>query len=281
MLAELLRQPGLPMRFKLGMGGAVLQQGILEQATYPFAVPLVSCLMVTRGNLFPARFALDCFLRQTYVPRELVVVCDAPGTPIEEYCRSLQDARIRFVYPPAPDQRLGELRNLSVQAAHGEWVCQWDDDDLYHRRRLEAGMAVALTTQAQALFLSRWLLWSPLERRVALSGQREWEGSMITRKDIVPSYPALGRGEDTVVAHTILARERVVLLDAPWLYSYIQTGLNTWAGPHMQAIWNSASHNDLPQHYATTMASLEALGPYAAYATACEEINANGRRKAI
>lgn len=269
-LADFLRRPASPMRYRLTARGNLLQRGIIEQASYPFAVPLVSCLMVTRGGLFPARFAIDCFVRQTYERRELVVVCDAPDTPIETYCRALNDARIRFVYPAQTGKRLGELRNLSLQAARGEWVCQWDDDDLYHPMRIAAGMAVALTMQAQALFLSRWLLWSPHEHLIAISGEREWEGSMLAQRDKVPRYPELARGEDTAVAHALLSGDRSVLLDAPWLYTYIWTGRNTWGDAHMRAIWNAASFNDPPQDYAVTLAALDNLAPYAAYAAACE-----------
>lgn len=268
-LAQYLSREAPGIRFKLGMGGLQIQNGVIEQAAFPLAAPLVSCLMVTRGALFPARFALDCFLRQTYAARELVVVCDAPGTPLEEYCRALGDARIRFVYADGPGKRLGELRNLSLQAARGDWVCQWDDDDLYHPSRLQVCMATAQGMQAHALFLTRWLLWSPLEQRFAVSSEREWEGSMLAQKRAIPPYPALSRGEDTEVAHAILTRARVLLLDAPWLYSYIQTGRNTWSSEHFKAIWATASHVDPAQQYGATMAALQASGPYAEYAAAC------------
>ena len=81
-LADFLPQPGRGVDFRLGQDGALVQQGRLDLVAFP-RQPLVSCLMVTRGRLFPARFAVDAFRSKTWPERELALVCDAPGTPIE------------------------------------------------------------------------------------------------------------------------------------------------------------------------------------------------------
>ena len=273
-LDDFLPRPGRGAGFKLGQDGALLLQGVLEQAAPSGARPLVSCLIVTRGRLFPARFAVDCFRAQLWPERELVLVCDAPGTAIETYCHALGDERIRIVTPDTPLASLGQLRNLSLGAARGEWVCQWDDDDLYHPDRIGLGMRVAQALHADALFLARWMLWAPGTRRIGVSGAREWEGSMLARRAAVPPYPALARGEDTAVMQAMLARGRVALLDAPWLYTYVQTGANTWTGQHFEAIWQAASLVEPPARYDATLASLAPAGPYADYAHAAAQAGA-------
>ena len=267
-LQDFLPRAGRGVDFKLGEDGVLVQQGNLQLLAFPSRRPLVSCLMVTRGRLFPARFAVDCFRRQSWPERELVLVCDAPGTPVEEYCRTLGDGRIRVVVPDGPAASLGELRNLSLRAARGDYVCQWDDDDLYHPQRLELGMLLLQSMRADAMFLSRWMLWSPQAHRIGVSGSREWEGSMLARRACVPPYPALARGEDTAVLHAMLGRGRVALLDAPWLYTYVQTGANTWTATHFEAIWAAASLVEPPQRYDAALAALGAHGPYADYAQA-------------
>jgi hypothetical protein len=269
-LSDFLPQPGRGIGFRLGQDGALIQQGALDLLAWPGPRPLVSCLMVTRGRLFPSRFAVDCFLRQSWAERELVLVCDAPGTEIEAYCQALGDARIRIVYPDADaaPPSLGALRNLSLRAARGDWICQWDDDDLYHPQRLELCMLLLQSMQAETLFLSRWMLWAPAARRIGVSGSREWEGSMLARAACVPAYPALARGEDTAVMHAMVKRGRVVLLDAPWLYTYVQTGANTWTARHFEAIWEAASFVEAPERYEQAVAALGASGPHVAYAQA-------------
>jgi hypothetical protein len=265
-LADFLPAPGRAAGFRLGQDGTLVQQGSLQLLAFPGPRPLVSCLMVTRGQLFPSRFAVECFRRQTWAERELVLVCDAPGTPIELHCRALGDPRIHVVTPDTPAISLGALRNLSVNAARGDWICQWDDDDLYHPQRLELGMLLLQSMQADAVFLSRWMLWSPTARRIGVSGAREWEGSMLARRTAVPDYPGLARGEDTAVMHAMLQRGRIALLDAPWLYTYVQTGANTWTAQHFEAIWQAASFVEAPAGYEAALAALEAHGPYAEYA---------------
>jgi len=269
--ADFLPRPGRGVDFKLGQDGSLVQQGTLQLLAFPGPRPLVSCLMVTRGRLFPSRFAVDCFRRQTWPERELVLVCDAPGTPVELYCRELGDSRIRVVTPPTPVASLGELRNLSLQAARGDWICQWDDDDLYHPQRLELGMLLLQSMMADAVFLTRWMLWSPTARKIGVSGAREWEGSMLARRAAVPAYPGLARGEDTAVMHAMLGRGRIALLDAPWLYTYVQTGANTWTAQHFETIWGAASMVEAPEGYDAALGALEAQGPYAAYAAAARE----------
>ena len=49
-------------------------------------LPLISCLMVSRGTLFPAQHAIQCFRLQTYPNRELVIVCDAPDSELQAHC---------------------------------------------------------------------------------------------------------------------------------------------------------------------------------------------------
>lgn len=267
-LADFLPGPNRGAGFKLGQDGTLLMQGVLQHLAWPGPQPLVSCLMVTRGRLFPARFAVDCFRAQGWTERELVLVCDAPGTEVEAYCRTLDDPRIRFVYPATQAASLGELRNLSLQSARGDWICQWDDDDLYHPDRIALGMQALLALEADAMFLQRWLLWAPAARRLGVSGAREWEGSMLARRASVPAYPALARGEDTAVMHAMLRRGRVLLLDAPWAYTYVQTGVNTWAAEHFAAIWAAASFEQEQTGYDAALAALGASGPYAAYAAA-------------
>ncbi len=272
-LADYLSRTRPRIPFKLFANATLIQQGMLEKVGAA-TQPLVSCLMVTRGKLFSGRHAVDCFRRQTYPNRELVLVCDAPGTEIEAHCRTLGDPRIRVVYPDKPAASLGKLRNLSMQAAQGSWICQWDDDDLYHPERLALGMAVAHSMQADALFLNRWLLWSPARRRIGISGAREWEGSMLARKESVPAYPALTRGEDTAVMHAMFRAGRIALIDTPWLYTYIQTGANTWTANHFEAIWQAASAIEPGEGYEAALAACASFGPYQAYAQDAAELPA-------
>ena len=200
--------------------------------------PLVSCLMVTRGKLFPSRFAVACFQYQTYENRELIVVVDDSSCELIPYVASLRDDRIRLVEVSAGARTLGELRNISVANARGEYVCQWDDDDLYAPERIQTQLAALLSAQAAACVLRRWTLWWPETNRLAISGVRLWEGSILALRQAMPPYPALRRGEDTEMMKSLLQQERVLSLEAPSLYVYIHHGSNTFGEQHFFNIYN-------------------------------------------
>lgn len=87
--------------------------------------PLVSCIMPTRARAGFAAAAVECWLRQTYPNRELVIVddADAPslpdgiGTEHVEYYRLLRRLSV------------GAKRNVACSRAAGGILCHWDDDD--------------------------------------------------------------------------------------------------------------------------------------------------------
>ncbi len=255
MFAAWLHNPGVSVR-----------EIELAPIPLPSDGPLVSCLMVSRGQRFPACHAIECFLRQTYANRELVIVVDVPDCELSDHVRALADPRIRLVEVPSAKRTLGELRNLAVVQARGEFVCQWDDDDLYApEERIEVQLAALLASGAAACLLRRWMLWWPEARRLAISGARIWEGSILARAHSLPLYPALARGEDTEMVEALLARERAVTIEAPELYLYIRHGGNTFGAEHFTAIYNYSRRRWTGERYDREVARLAAAWPMRSY----------------
>lgn len=189
--------------------------------------PPVSCLMITRGELAIARHAIACYRAQTYTARQLVVVADAPCPEFSAFLRSLGDPTIALHQAP-PALTLGDLRNFAIARAEGPLVCQWDDDDLYDPFRLAWSVEALQASEAAAVFLDAWLMWWPARRRIAGSLIRPWEGSMLAFREVVPVYPAMPRGEDTVVMRGLLQHHTIALMRAPQLYLKAFTGRNAW-----------------------------------------------------
>ena len=187
--------------------------------------PLISCLMVSRGYAFPAEFAMECYRHQTYSNRELVVVSAQPNSQVEKVVARLGDPTIRFIQ--ADDVPLGDLRNASVDAAQGSLLCLWDDDDLYHPRRLEFQARALLETGASAHFLKRIMLWWPDRNLLAVTGERPWENTMLARREALPRYPSVGIREDTVTIAELARTAPIEVTDDPNLYCYIVHGRNT------------------------------------------------------
>ncbi|CAH1904115.1 conserved hypothetical protein [Candidatus Nitrotoga sp. HW29] len=233
--------------------------------------PLVSCLMVSRGRLLPTRHAIECFRRQTYRQRELVIIDDNPASELTEFLAVMNDALIRHIMLPANQGSLGSLRNRALAESRGDMVCQWDDDDLYDARRIAWQVEALQANGAQACFLHRWTLWWPAERRIAVSCERIWEGSMLARRTIVPAYPDQRRGEDSVVTGQIIAGHRVVLMNSPELYCYTIHGGNTFHYQHFLGIYNAGSEFAGRRKYDDYLQLLGHRLPILDYAVALEQ----------
>jgi hypothetical protein len=227
--------------------------------------PLISCLMVTRGGKLPAAFALDCFRRQSWRNRELVIVCDVADSAIEALVASLGDPTIRYV--EAAPASLGELRNISVAHARGDFLCQWDDDDLYDAGRLEFMMAALLSHDVAAVFLKRWLIWWPARRQLAVSGSRTWEGSMLVGRDVLPAYPAQALAEDNITIARLCSMHATLLIDRPSLYCYIVHGANSYENAHFETMVSWASEVISADRYDAQIAALASSLPITDYAS--------------
>ncbi len=231
-------------------------------------LPRVSCLMVTRDRSKLAKFAVSCFRRQTYPNRELVIVDDGQDDTLEQWVSELADDQIVYIRLPdegyfrfQPDegqsQSLGQLRNIAVARASGDYVAQWDDDDLSDPIRLETQMAALSALNADACLLEREQLWWPRSQRLAYSTRRLWEGSFIAVKAKLPPYPNQRRGEDSPVIEQITGRQRVAVLDYPGLYTYVFHEGNTFANEHWEQHWLAATESFEGGLYAAALETLQ------------------------
>jgi glycosyltransferase involved in cell wall biosynthesis len=227
--------------------------------------PLISCIMPTRGHLFPARHAIDCFLRQDYPNRELVVVCASTGSEVERYLEQLSDPRIHFHHVPSA-QVVGEMRNFAVTKANGELISVWDDDDLSHPSRLSIQLGAMQASEAKAAFLARVILWSPVASRLAITERRFWEGTMLVERAVMPDYQKRVRGSDSVVLLQIKEKARMALIDHPASYCYVLHGRNLWGAGHFASFFARATRNFEGAEYAETIKDLGVEMPIAEYA---------------
>lgn len=244
--------PSAQARARLLEHGQVIADSVVHARVVDTAeMPLVSCLMVTRDRAARAQRAIRCFQAQTYPARELVILDDGEDDALADWIASQRDDRIQYHRLPTGTTPLGALRNRSVALASGDYVCQWDDDDLYDPARIETQMILLRALDAEACLLSRWLIWWPLQERLAVSTPRLWEGSLLCAKARLTPYPeTLRRGEDTPVIERLIASSRVVLLDQPRLYLYVVHQDNTFDPAHFEQHWEAASLRFESEDYA-------------------------------
>lgn len=96
--------------------------------------PLVSCIMPTynRRRFVPA--AIRCFLQQDYPARELIIVTD--GESIDDLlppgATNIHQVRLWGTERAS----IGAKLNLGIQAAQGDLLAMWSDDDWHASQRL-------------------------------------------------------------------------------------------------------------------------------------------------
>jgi glycosyltransferase involved in cell wall biosynthesis len=213
-------------------------------------LPGVSCLMVTLDRLTLAKRSIRSFAAQRYEDRELLVVTDGSEVfrrALERYVSELGLERVRFFYPGGDGLTLGRLRNISMEEARGELICQWDDDDYSHPDRLAVQVGHMLGESAAACFLTdhlqfieeqRMLCWIDWTVGGALEGAEQLApGTLMMFRDARFKYPEAGpfarRGEDSVFLETLYHAVPVARLSgAGHLYLYQYHGRNTFPREH-------------------------------------------------
>lgn len=157
------------------------------------------------------------------------------------YIHALGRDDIRIVDPPGY-LTLGNLRNIAVDSARGEIICQWDDDDLYHPDRLTRQLQALRSGNFEAVYLQEVIQYFPRQRALYWTNWRATEagahpGTLMAWRDVPVLYPTRGEearlGEDLCVALSLKMRGGVLRLDGqPHLFIYVSHGANSWRDGH-------------------------------------------------
>jgi glycosyltransferase involved in cell wall biosynthesis len=123
--------------------------------------PLVSCVMPTTSERreFVWR-SVEYFLRQDYENKELLLVDEEQSLDLP-----LAHPQIRHITLPAK-RTLGAKRNFCVEAARGDLIMHWDDDDWMAPHRISYQVASLLREEAEVCGLQRMLFYEPGARLV-------------------------------------------------------------------------------------------------------------------
>ena len=210
--------------------------------------PLVSCLMVTRlspDRVDRALAAVAAFQAQDHPARELVVILQPSADPCARrregaVAQGPQARRIGRL-DHARGRRSGGTDHV-LQAAAGDYVCQWDDDDIYHPQRLSAQLEALRGGGCEALYLQDVLQYFPASRTLYWTNWRATPigghpGTLMMRRAAPVRYPETGPqarlGEDRVLGQALAARGGLgTLAGAPHLFAYVSHGSNSWHDGH-------------------------------------------------
>ena len=200
----------------------------LHSGKYFEAGPLVTAVMITgmhKSRYALARVAIECFKKQTYPNKELLIINHGGESLFTG------DARIRELrLTKSKTDTVGDLRNLGLKYADGEYIISWDDDDWHHPKRIQTQMTAQL--DGSAVFLKHRINYS-FKNGCALYdvAAKGAEATILHPKNVEFRYPSLLRGSDTTFANSF--KKRIALDNDPALYIRFYHGLNLWDDGHI------------------------------------------------
>ena len=154
----------------------------LQQLDQPVAEVVGRVSVVTPTTASRARFhpqLWQCFVDQSWPDKELVVVetyHDEPSAFFQSIARI--DKRLKYVAikrPVGEDLTMGAKRNATILLASGQYIVNFDDDDLYADRYVEHMVTQMQRRNLVALTLSGWHNFFEARGSAGYSGPNSWD----------------------------------------------------------------------------------------------------------
>ena len=198
--------------------------------------PRVTCVMVTRDRPEFALKSIECFNRQDYLERELLIIDDGEDSlehrlQLDEDGLVVGDSRIRYVRLTHPTS-IGAKRNHGCQQAQSDIIVHWDDDDWMASWRLGYQVRSLIEYNAAVCGLDKlyfyeperdqaWQYVYPDRARFWVAGATLCYLKSFWRQN---PFPNINVGEDTRFVWSGDARRMVALQDASFYVAMIHPG---------------------------------------------------------
>ena len=235
--------------------------------------PLVSCLCLTENRVHYLKRAIHCFMQQTYPNKELVLVCRATDQATLAYIDTLPAHLVRVkVLPANHGLKLGAIRNASIDAAQGTYICQWDDDDWYHNERIMLQYQAVKNSHQPATMLTNIVIYDIDNQQAYFSNFRLWENTLFAEKaalEDVRYQAGLQRHEDHEMMNDLLLQSQIVPTVSTYHYVYVVHGNNVSGQDHFTFLFGNSQ--PLPQFIADAVQ--QALDQGQPYEALCNLLN--------
>jgi glycosyltransferase involved in cell wall biosynthesis len=196
--------------------------------------PLISCICITSHRPSMLIKAIVAFDKQNYPNKELVVSFPNDDMATKELLIDITGlSNLNIIQlEHNPQDSLGHIRNQAIAKSEGEFVCIWDDDDLYFDDRIshQYNNMQSKRKYFQACILTTITLYDAISQRAYLSSPYKWGGSLLCRKDLLLTYPYEDKNmaEDAYLIKSLDQKDFLhKISDTPFLYGFVYHGTNT------------------------------------------------------
>jgi len=188
--------------------------------------------MLTYNRFEQFKRSFGCYCKQSHPDKELVIVSHGDSEYQKRVAQHITESGrtdVRFVRLKTR-RPTGALRNIAIQEASGDIVCQWDDDDLYHQDRVQIQLAALLHAEADGSYLLDHLHYFTDTRRMFwcdwTRSRREFgsPNTLMAVKTCLPSYDErLYLNEDSQLQGLLYSAGVRMALLRGFGYSYVYT----------------------------------------------------------
>lgn len=115
----------------------------------------VTCLQLSYGRPTLSIEAVECFLRQTYQNKKLIIINTHPSPVYFE--KEYPNIEVHNIKPL---NRLSDIYRYGLDLIQSEYFCIWDDDDLFLPWHIEERMNYAIEHPENDAIGHKWCLFS-------------------------------------------------------------------------------------------------------------------------
>jgi glycosyltransferase involved in cell wall biosynthesis len=184
------------------------------------------------------------YANQIYENKELVIIVSGDNEhreKVHKYVKQSQRQDVNLVFSDL--KPLGALRNLALDRASGDVVCQWDDDDVSHPNRISDQLRAMQHAGVHATVLRNYVHLFALRRsavlcdwaKLRLPHEPGLPGTLLAEKAILPRYSDdLTLDEDSQLQRDLVHNGVIVMPVQTLLplYVYIYHGTNVFPEQH-------------------------------------------------
>src|SRR5687767_2520582 len=207
--------------------------------------PLVSCLCISQNRPEHLTKAISCFIAQTYLEKELIIVSRYYDPEYDKIISQYADRSVKYYgLQTATELTMGELRNFAIEKSEGEFFCIWDDDDWYHNKRIEIQLQGIFEGRKNGSILPYCLLFDCVNKVAYLSSPTLMvPASVMCKKDRIGKnalYQPLNKEEDIRFLSYLVEHRMLFPVVAPVLYIYVYHAQNLSNANHFNEIFASS-----------------------------------------
>lgn len=212
---------------------------------------LVSCIMPTYNRCDLIRVALQSYSLQDWPDKELVVIddgSDSVGDLVKDWVPNAVYISI------AEKQIIGTKRNLACEAARGELICHFDDDDWSAAGRIRDQVTRLLDSRKQMTGYHSITYWDGVRayRYVSPIPQYAIGATMCYRKSFWDThrFPAKSYAEDNPLVYKACDEGQLITVDAGQLM-VVRSHASSTSSPEKlrQSTWSEVSRESVPREF--------------------------------